>query len=58
MPTCVFCGFSGKLTGEHGFGDWLFGVGANIARRRATEPAGAGAGPAIFNQRFGYGSKI
>lgn len=20
MPTCVFCGFTGKLTGEHVFG--------------------------------------
>jgi hypothetical protein len=30
MPTCVFCGFSGKLTGEHVFGDWLTRIGLGL----------------------------
>lgn len=27
MPSCVFCGNSGKLTGEHVLGDWLSRIG-------------------------------
>jgi hypothetical protein len=30
MPTCVFCGFTGKLTGEHVFGDWLTRIGLDL----------------------------
>lgn len=40
MPaTCAFCGFSGKLTGEHVFGDWLSRIGLEL------EPALHAAGP-------------
>ena len=28
--TCAFCGFSGKLTGEHVFGDWLARIGLDL----------------------------
>jgi hypothetical protein len=38
MSTCVFCGFTGKLTGEHVFGDWLTRVGLDL------EPVPHGAG--------------
>lgn len=37
--TCVFCGFNGRLTGEHVFGDWLTRVGLDL------EPVVHGAGP-------------
>jgi len=30
MPTCVFCGFTGKLTSEHIFGDWLTRIGLDL----------------------------
>jgi hypothetical protein len=39
MPACAFCGFSGKLTGEHVFGDWLSRIGLDL------EPTPHGAGP-------------
>lgn len=40
MPTtCAFCGSSGKLTGEHVFGDWLSRIGLELL------PAPHGAGP-------------
>jgi hypothetical protein len=37
--TCVFCGFQGKLTGEHVFGDWLTRIGLDLE----PVPHGAGA---------------
>jgi hypothetical protein len=36
---CIFCGFSGKLTAEHVFGDWLNGLALG------KEPTRGGAGP-------------
>ncbi len=39
MATCPFCGFSGKLTAEHVFGDWLSRTGLDL------EPVAHGAGP-------------
>jgi hypothetical protein len=36
--TCIFCGFSGKLTGEHVFGDWL----SRIELDRDPVPHGTG----------------
>jgi hypothetical protein len=39
MPSCAFCGFAGKLTGEHVFGDWLTRIGLVL------EPVEHGAGP-------------
>ncbi len=39
MPTCTFCGYSGKLTGEHVLGDWLTKIGMDL------DPAPHGAGP-------------
>ena len=31
MPaSCAFCGFTGKLTGEHVFGDWLRRIGLDL----------------------------
>lgn len=38
MPSCAFCGFTGKLTGEHVFGDWLSRIGLDLA----PVPHGAG----------------
>jgi hypothetical protein len=29
--TCAFCGISGKLTGEHVFGDWLSRIGLDVS---------------------------
>lgn len=29
--TCAFCGFTGKLTGEHVFGDWLSKIGLDLS---------------------------
>lgn len=37
--TCAFCGISGKLTGEHVFGDWLSRIGLGVPECRF------GAGP-------------
>jgi hypothetical protein len=37
--TCVFCGASGKLTGEHVFGDWVSRIGLDVPESRF------GAGP-------------
>ena len=37
--TCAFCGTSGKLTGEHVFGDWLSRIGLDVPECRF------GAGP-------------
>lgn len=31
MRTCPFCGFAGKLTNEHVFGNWLSGIGLSPA---------------------------
>jgi len=39
MASCAFCGFTGKLTGEHVFGDWLTRIGLDL------EPVEHGAGP-------------
>jgi hypothetical protein len=39
MPTCAFCGYSGKLTGEHVLGDWLSKIGLDL------DPVPHGAGP-------------
>lgn len=39
MPTCAFCGHSGKLTGEHVLGDWLTKIGLDL------DPVPHGAGP-------------
>jgi hypothetical protein len=39
MPTCPFCGFTGKLTAEHVFGNWLSRIGLDLA------PVPHGAGP-------------
>lgn len=39
MPTCAFCGYSGKLTGEHVLGDWLTKIGLDL------DPVPHGAGP-------------
>jgi hypothetical protein len=39
MPSCSFCGFSGKLTAEHVFGNWLSRIGLDLA------PVSHGAGP-------------
>jgi hypothetical protein len=36
---CAFCGFSGKLTREHVFGDWISRIGLDL------EPALHGTGP-------------
>jgi hypothetical protein len=39
MPSCPFCGFTGKLTAEHVFGNWLSRIGLDLA------PVPHGAGP-------------
>lgn len=39
MPTCPFCGFTGKLTAEHVFGNWLSRIGLDLT------PVTHGAGP-------------
>jgi len=39
MPTCAFCGYRGKLTGEHVLGDWLSRIGLDMG------PVPHGAGP-------------
>jgi hypothetical protein len=39
VPTCAFCGYFGKLTGEHVFGDWVARSGLDL------EPVPHGAGP-------------
>lgn len=39
LPTCPFCGFTGKLTVEHVFGNWLSRIGLDL------EPVAHGAGP-------------
>lgn len=39
MPSCAFCGFTGKLTGEHVFGDWISRIGLDL------NPVAHGAGP-------------
>ena len=38
MTTCAFCGFDGKLTGEHVFGDWI----ARLSLTSDRIPHGAG----------------
>lgn len=38
MATCAFCGYSGKLTGEHVLGDWLGKIGLD------QDPVAHGAG--------------
>lgn len=39
MPTCPFCGFTGKLIAEHVFGNWLSRIGLDLT------PVAHGAGP-------------
>lgn len=39
MPTCPFCGSTGKLTAEHVLGNWLSRIGLDL------EPVPHGAGP-------------
>lgn len=39
MPTCAFCEYRGKLTGEHVLGDWLGRIGLDL------DPVPHGAGP-------------
>jgi hypothetical protein len=39
VPACPFCSFTGKLTAEHVFGNWLSRIGLDL------EPVAHGAGP-------------
>ncbi len=32
--TCAFCEASGKLTGEHVFGDWVSRIGLDVPESR------------------------
>ncbi|MFZ0173011.1 MAG: hypothetical protein WAL04_15110 [Acidimicrobiales bacterium] len=34
--TCVFCGSSGPMTGEHVFGDWLNRIGLDVQKARTV----------------------